>query len=87
MPLVPVRVQTPLTAKQPEAREMPFAKVEVAEPVRLSEAAWRPLVKVEVPAPVTPKVPVKVPPVTARPLDEESPPAERPPVKVEVAVP
>lgn len=45
----PRDAQTPLTAKHPAARLMPFTAVEVAVPVMLSAAIWSPPTKVEVP--------------------------------------
>jgi hypothetical protein len=50
--------QTPFTAKQPAVRLMPFAAVEVAEPVRLRASAWRPEEKVEVAEAVEVRTPV-----------------------------
>lgn len=55
-----VRAQTPFTAKQPEERFTPFAKVEDAAPAMFKEPPTftLPVMRVEVPAPVTARMDV-----------------------------
>lgn len=75
--------------KQPPARTMPLAKVEVPEVVLRLVAATGPEVNDEVAELVMERLPVEemMPPVMVRPFEEERPLAATPPEKVEVPMP